>query len=53
MKSFSLISIALLLLAFAGILAQHGRATSITYLCVAPLAAWVLFLLVKAITATK
>ena len=50
MKSFTLISIVLLLLAFAGILTQHGQATRITWLCAAPLAAWVLFLLVKAIT---
>ena len=50
MKPFSLFSLALLLLAFAGILSQHGRANAITYACCAPLAAWVLFLLVKAFT---
>ncbi|HEX8350416.1 MAG TPA: hypothetical protein VF598_10680 [Hymenobacter sp.] len=53
MKSITLISIVLLLLAFGGILSQHGRATTISYVCCAPLAAWVLFLLVKAFTGER
>lgn len=49
LKSFSIVAVVLLLVAFAGILSQGGRATAVTWLCVAPLGAWVLFLVVGAV----
>lgn len=45
LKSFSVISVLSLLVAFVGILSQGGRATWITWLSITPLGAWVLFML--------
>jgi hypothetical protein len=48
MNSFLKISAALFVLAFVAILSQNGHATNITYLGVAPLILWGVFLLIRA-----
>ena len=45
MKSFTIVSILVLLVAILGILSQHGHATVITWVSVVPVALWVLVLL--------
>lgn len=50
MKPILLVSIALFVLAFAGILSQGGHANAISYACVAPLFGWVLYQVVRGLT---
>lgn len=49
MSSFLKISLVLLALAFGVIMWQNGHATLITYLGVAPLVLWLLFMLIWAV----
>lgn len=49
MKSFSIAAVLSLLIAFAGILSQHGEANLVSGLSVAPLGVFVLILLVNAV----
>ncbi|MGI4884294.1 MAG: hypothetical protein ACRYFR_04975 [Janthinobacterium lividum] len=49
MKSILLLTVALLVLAAVGVLTQGGTANAISYACVAPLAGWVIYQVVRAL----
>ena len=52
MKSFLLLSLLVLAVAFAGIISQSGHGNWISYLSVVPLVLWVLVLLYHAVLGT-